>query len=697
MKNGIPKSDQSGLGIFFCAKEGLGEKEEGMKKGLIVFNTLLLATLGMGFTSVAVAGSPENEAYNMGAVVVTATRYEESISTVPANVTVISQKDIESATARDIPDMLRTVAGIHVNDIGGNQRKYTVDLRGFGETAGLNTLVLVDGRRTNQADLSGTDWSQLPLDQVAKLEIIRGGRASILYGDNAAGGVINIITKKGEGVKAGAQMAGGSYDTYKGNAIISGSEKHFSYALSGSYLESEGYRDNSDTEAKDFGMNLGYELGKSGAVNLSYGYHKDNSSLPGALKASDFAAGARRTDTVQPKDFADTEDYYVKAGPEFYFLTDSMVKCDVSYRKRDVTNFASGDWGSFEGGFDIETISVSPQMVVGEKIFARGNTLILGFDYSRAEEDITNTSEFFGSVSTALVGMEKKNYGYYIHDEFMLLPKLGLSAGYRYDSGKFEFDSSLPISGADQVKFDEELYTVGVNYQFTPKSNVYTSISRSFRFPVLDELFNFYTNSIISGLKPQTSNDVEIGLRHFFTDTLRAGINFFRIDTEDEIFYNLDSYGNENMDGDTHRQGIEVSLEKGVKWGSIALAYTYTHAEVDGGVFDNSDMPDVPEHQASVKTVVEIWKPFTMALNGTYMGKRPFISDFSNSFRDQKDYFVVNAKLKYQWKRVSAFLDINNLLNENYSEYGVLGGYPTERAYYPSPRTNFMIGISLEL
>jgi iron complex outermembrane recepter protein len=621
-----------------------------MKKGGLVSTALLLATLGMSFSSTGLVDASEQEAYKIGSVVVTATRYEEPISTVPANVTIISETDIRNATARDIPDMLRTVAGVHVNDIGGNQRKYTVDLRGFGETAGLNTLVLVDGRRTNQADLSGTDWSQLPLDQVARLEIIRGGRASILYGDNAAGGVINIITKKGEGFKAGAEIAGGSFDTYKGNAFVRGSEKKFSYALSGGYLNSDGYRDNSDTEAKDIGMNLGYGLGDSGAFNLSYGYHKDDSSLPGALKASSLRAGADRTDTVQPKDFADTEDYYIKAGPEFFFLTDSLLKCDVSYRQRDVTNYASGDWGSFTGGFDINTVSLSPQMVVSEKVFGRGNKLTAGFDYSHAEEDITNTSEFFGDISTALVGMEKKNHGYYIHDEFMVMPQLGVSAGYRYDRGKFLFNSSLPISGPDRITFDEELYTVGVNYQLTPRSNVYASFSRSFRFPALDELFNFYTNAIVSGLKPQTSNDFEIGLRHFLTDSLSAGINLFRIYTEDEIYYNLDSYANQNMDGDTHRQGIEISLDEKFKWGSVGVAYTFTRAEIDDGSFENSDIPDVPEHQASVKALVDIWKPFTLSLNGTYMGARPFISDFSNRFSDQDDYFVVNAKLKYGWK-----------------------------------------------
>ena len=77
----------------------------------------------------------------------------------------------------------------------GNRRNYRVDLRGFGETAQSNTLVLVDGRRINQADLSGTDWALIPIDRVKRIEIIRGGRGSILYGDNAAGGVISARTK----------------------------------------------------------------------------------------------------------------------------------------------------------------------------------------------------------------------------------------------------------------------------------------------------------------------------------------------------------------------------------------------------------------------------------------------------------------------------------------------------------------------
>jgi iron complex outermembrane receptor protein len=223
----------------------------------------------------------------MDEVVVTATRYEERISSVPAHMSVITEEDIKNSTARSIPDLLRTQPGIQVSDLTGNGRNFTVDIRGFGETAGLNTLVLVDGRRINQPDLSGADWTLIGLHRVKRIEIIRGGRGSVLYGDNAAGGVINIITKEGEAFHAGAEIAGGSYDTFRSKAYVSGSAHNLSYAFSGSYLDSDGYRDNSETDPKDIGANLNYFVSDKIRFNLSGDYHKDKTGLPGAIKKSD--------------------------------------------------------------------------------------------------------------------------------------------------------------------------------------------------------------------------------------------------------------------------------------------------------------------------------------------------------------------------------------------------------------------------
>ncbi|HPM42901.1 MAG TPA: TonB-dependent receptor plug domain-containing protein, partial [Candidatus Omnitrophota bacterium] len=112
------------------------------------------------------------------------------------SVDVITQEDIKRSPARTVPELLKGRVGVCVKEYTGNGKTAQVDIRGFGETAPSNVLVLIDGRRANQNDISGTDWLQIDVDSVERIEIVRGPQ-SVLYGDNAVGGVINIITKRG--------------------------------------------------------------------------------------------------------------------------------------------------------------------------------------------------------------------------------------------------------------------------------------------------------------------------------------------------------------------------------------------------------------------------------------------------------------------------------------------------------------------
>jgi iron complex outermembrane receptor protein len=635
----------------------------------------------------------ETETLQLEEVVVTATRYEEAVSSVPANVSIITEEEIQNSTAQTIPDILRTEVGIHVNDIAGNRRNVTVDVRGFGETAGLNTLVLVDGRRVNQADLSGTDWTQISLDRVKRIEIVRGGRGSVLYGDNASGGVINIVTKEGDKFKADAGVAAGSYDTYKGSASVSGARDNLSYSLSGSYLSSDGHRDNADTEAKDLGLNVNYYPKDFLRLSISSGYHEDDSGLPGALRESDFDAGASRTDTVNPDDFAEIEDYYIKGGPEVYFLDDSLAKIDISFRKKGFLTFASFAGGEFTGDTEIDTVAVSPQVLLKNPVSTMANTLTIGFDYQDTEEEIVNDSLFFGMRTIGEFELEKENYGYYIHDELGVTDDLLISGGYRYDRAEFSFHPSTPRS----TTMDEDAFTAGVNYAYHDNSYVYLSFSRSFRYPVLDELFSFFTNTIDLDLHPQRSDGYELGVRHYLNKESYVQANLFRIDTDNEIFFNPSTFVNENLEGTARRDGVEVSFNVGLfEWLALNGSYTYLDAGIEGGMFDGSDVPNAPNHKASLGIEVSPCKGVIIVLNGVYIGERPFVSDFSNDFEEQEDYIVVNGKIQYTWKTVTAFLDVNNIFDKEYSEYGVLGTFPLEKAFFPSPERNVLAGVSIE-
>jgi len=639
------------------------------------------------------AVSAEEETIMLGEVVVTATRYEELISEVPAHVTVITKEEIQNSPAQNIPELLRTVTGIHVNDIAGNNRNYTVDLRGFGETASSNTLVLVDGRRINQADLSGVDWTEIPLERVERIEIIRGGRGSVLYGDNASGGVINIITREGAPLKGGGKLAAGSYDTFKGSAFIDASYDDLSLSLTGKYLTSDGYRDNSATEAKDIGLNLLYEITENLQVHFSTGYHKDNTGLPGALKESDFSAGASRTDTTHPDDYADIEDYYFKIAPEISFLKDSLFKIDMSFRKRAFLSYASGDFGHFTGDSDIHTVIISPQILFKHSIGKAKNILSLGIDYIQSDNDIINESLFFGDSSIGIFDLKKEDFGFYLHDEINIGEIFYLSGGYRHDRADFTFNPGIP----DKTDMSEESYTTGINYTFYQQSYIYCSFSRSFRYPLLDELYSFFTNTVNTDLTPQTSDNYEFGIRYYFNDNLYAHLNLFRIDTDHEIIFNPLTYNNENLDGKTRRDGIEISLSaKPIDWFTVKGSYTYLKAEIKEGIFQGQSIPNVPAHKIDVYVLTYPGKGFIVTLNGVYVGKRPFISDFLNEYGNQDSYIILNSKIQYRWKSFTAFLDINNLTNEEYSEFGVIGGFPLEKSFYPSPRINFLAGVSME-
>ena len=630
-------------------------------------------------------------------VVVTATRFDEKLTDVPANVTVIDEGRIQNSTAQDIPDLLRTEVGIQVSDITGDKRFYDVDLGGFGENGLLNTLVLVDGRRVNATDLSGTDWAQISLDRVQRIEIIRGGSESVLYGDNASGGVINIITKEGGNkFKAGGGAAAGSYAAYTANGYAGGTLMNMlPYYLSGNYLTSHGYRDNSNLNMKDAGMNVDYLSINNLKINIGAGYHYDDSRLPGPLLASDFASGLTRTDTTEPDNYETTKDYYFKVTPE-YLVNDALtLKMDMSYRDRTFVTYDAYQGGNFTGTSGMQTVAFSPRATFRTDLSKEfSNDLIVGADYQWSPDDITDTSLFLGSLSVGDYKLRKTDYGAYIHDEISLSNKLLLSAGYRMDEANYSFSPGTP----EKLALHANPYTAGINYKYLNKSYLYFTYSKSFRYPVLDELYSYYTNTISTDLKTQTSDSYELGTRFYFTDDVYLKEGLFTTDTHNEIIFNPVTYDNQNLDGVAKRDGSELSIIAKVTDNvSLSGTYTFMDAKIRGGMFNGSRVPNVPENMVTMEGQYMPFKGFAISLNGSYVGKRPFISDFSNSFSDQNSYYVINNKYKYKWKKMTVFLAINNLTDHKYSEYGAIGGTPVQQAYYPSPRFNFMSGLSFEL
>jgi iron complex outermembrane receptor protein len=667
-----------------------------MERPLLPLNALKHLVLFISATSLFLldpssAPAAEKQAV-LEEVVVTASRYDENVTEVPANVTVINEERIRNSTARNVAELLRSEVSVNVSDITGNRRYYNVDLRGFGETGPMNTLVLVDGVKVNSPDLSGTDWALIPLDRIQRIEIIRGGRGGVLYGDNASGGVINIITKTGgDKIRAGGELSAGSYSSYNAKAYASGSPlENMPLYLSGGYEKSGGYRDNSALDMKDVGLNMNYLGVKNLRINFATGYHQDYNRLPGGLYLSALDAGQSRTATNTPDDYAKIEDYYFRVTPEYYVTDNAGLKMDISYRNRTYLTYYSGAYGYSVTTSGLQTFTLGPRFTMKNDLSSVvSNSLVTGADYRYATDDIRGISDYGYGPSNNNSRLRKADYGGYVSDELAIARRLFISAGYRWDQAHFTFSSGSP----DSRTMTSHAWTAGINYKYLGRSYGYFSYSRSFRYPALDEMYSTWYGTLNSSMKAQTSDSYEIGTRFYFRDDIYAHLNLFRTDTDNEIFYDPSTYSNTNLDGMTRRTGVELSLNARVT-DSLTLTgnYTYTDPEIKSGVYSGKQVPNVPRHKVGLEGRYEPFKGFLVVLNGVYMGERPFISDFSNAYPDQKDYVLVNNRYQYKWDKYTVFLNINNLLNQKYYEYGTYGYY-----VYPSPGINFMGGLKVDI
>ncbi|MBM3250205.1 MAG: TonB-dependent receptor [Candidatus Omnitrophica bacterium] len=658
------------------------------------------AAFTLGLASSGLAQESEIE---LERILVTPSRSGQLINKTAGSVSVITQKEIQNLNKQKIIDVLRSAEGLIVRDWYGNGSKASVDIRGFGEQANLNVLVLVDGRRTNQVDLSGVDWTQIPLDQVEKIEIIRGGSGSVLYGDNASSGVINIITKTGKGKPHADILAKyGSYDFNLQKASFSGAASGLSYLFSGSREGTHGYRNNSFFKSKDFFSKLNYEVTEKTDLRFSSGYHKSSYGLPASLKQPVIDQFNRRY--ARKSDRANDTDYYFVLGGGHDLEKWGDFDMDASYRRKRTNSYFPTD-GLNTLRSRIRTLGVTPKYSLDNPVFSRKNKLVAGFDFYLADYSADAYSASTDVLQT-FTDTNKISLAGYLQDEFSLFDRLNLVGGFRYETARFEFDyhdnSGWNPDIDENKRHTQRAFNGGAVYNYAQDSSAFFNISRSFRFPQVDEFtFNdaFWQQQLNTSLKPQHSLNFEFGARHRFTQGLSANLSLFRMKVKDELYFNStggpSGFGqNLNYDKTLH-EGVEFGFDSGFRKKIFLFGnYTYTKAIFVDGENDDKEIPLVPRHKGSVGLRLMLPKNFAFNLMGTYVGERYFLNDQANASSRLNGYMTMDMNISYSFKCLNAVFGINNLLNKYYSEYaGVDLAVDGQKFYYPSPGRNYTLKL----
>ena len=635
-------------------------------------------------------------------IVVTASRYMESSLDVSKNVTVIDESAIEQSGARNVPELIETQTGIVVRDWLGNGKTVNVDMRGFGERAESNTLVLIDGRRTNQIDMSGTDWAQISVNSVEKIEIVRGPQ-SVMYGDNAAGGVINIITKQGTGKKPeiGFKYQSGSYRYNSYLGFIEGGSGFLDYYGSASQSSTNGYRINNGLEKCDYNSSVTFKPTDSLKIRVEGGYHRDWYGMPGALFPSDIDIVGWRG-TVFPNSKAKTQDAYLMFTPEVkkdVGFGEIVFSGDLTARGRRTASLSYfRDGSSSEQNTHIKTIGVTPKAAFIVDFLGISNRMIAGFDYYGNSESKLSDN-FTGGKDLILI--TKDTVGLYIADAVELLSKVIINGGFRTEWAYYTFDQQAMIPGKNKEKPFEYAVEAGVDYKYNEKSAIYVNYARSFRFPLTDEWYMTQWKDDAGGvhgglnldLRPQTSTNYEIGIKENSSKYLGVKADYFLIDTRHELFFNPIIFSNALYDR-TIRHGFELETHAYLINALECFAnYTYEKAFFVGGMFAGNDITIVPRHKFSGGFKYTFMDCFNVNYTANFVGLRRSLNDQLNNMPRLKSYLINDIKLSYNKLGLEIYCNIYNIFNEKYSEYATLNSTRTIPAYYPSPGINYVIGI----
>ncbi|MGA1931438.1 TonB-dependent receptor domain-containing protein [Arcobacter sp. YIC-464] len=571
--------------------------------------------------------------------VTSATKSEQSIKDVTSNVEVITKQDIQEKNYASVSQALNTISGINITSNGGLGQLDNLTIRGV---SGKRVLVLIDGIRYNEpAGLSGANMAQLLVDDIEKIEVVKGAQSGI-WGADASGGVINIITSKAKkGLHGNASLEYGSFNTKKASATISNTNEIGYIKVGANRVESQGF---SAFEAKKGTANYGKrgdELGydKDGYSNNTY-------NIQAGLNLSDndiLEVLYKKIDSDYEYDSSSADDLTKKAYFKQYLKSINYTnKSDVFKLK---FNAQQSKFDRTQGTFNAKSL-VNEFAVHGD------------IDYNEN--------------SKLLVGLNKQNFEYKSSNL-----KYNTKAVFLSNSNKFgNLILVQTLRFDDNSKFEEKITgKLGAKYLINNELNISANYGTAYNAPTLSNIN--YTPT----LKPETAKSLDLNLEYN-----NFKITYFENKISDMIQYVSGSWPNtqyENLDGETKLKGYELSYNKDLTE-DLLITLDYNHLSARDS--DKKDLARRAKRELGFAVDYYGIDKFHFNVNARYIGTR---YDGSNKTGAQTGrYTVWNTVVNYNInKTFSTYLKVDNLFDKYYQ---TVDGYATaERSAYVGLKAKF--------
>ncbi|MBE0621486.1 MAG: TonB-dependent receptor [Burkholderiales bacterium] len=656
----------------------------------------------IGVAVLAIASIPCFSARAEDAVIVTATRFPERALDAPVGVRIITREDIEASQAGGLPELLFKFGGLYTRNNSGSPDQQ-IDLRGFGITGDQNTLVLLDGVRINENDLSSTRLSSIPLQSIERIEILPGSGA-VPYGAGASGGTVHIITKGPQpGEKsAGVYVGAGSYGMVDTRASANIAGDRLGLALYAGHLESDGYRRNNQLRQENIQGDLRFvEAGQQ--VGLKFAADRQRLRLPGSRNEQQYADDPRGTATPNDYSFRDGENatLYLRRN-----IGRVELAADLSYRHQLSAIFNDGAFPLY-GQTNLDTLAFSPRARVQFEPFGVRGEFILGGDIVDG-----NYKRRFAGSPAALTSPQATNVasqnsnGVFVQYRARFEQGTKLSLGWRTQRVTDRLDT-VSIFGAptDQTQSrSPKAYELALRHDFNDAFALLGKLGTSFRTATVDDNGQTTTGKL---LEPQTARNRELGAEYRRAG-LRLRANFYQTDLENEIYFSPLALGpppsffpggaNTNL-SPTRRSGAEFSgswrVLRPLELSALLNLQTATfRSGVYGGVdVSGRDVPLVPKRLAVLRASWQATPHLQLQGSVRHVGRQRYDNDQANLFPSlMPSYTLADLKLAYQLSNWRLAAGVNNLTDRKYFSYGIIPAFncSTPTCVYPEPgRTYF--------
>lgn len=584
---------------------------------------------------------------------------------------IINRRDLAASGATSLAQALQELGGVQLQDTTGNGSQVLLSMRGFGANASSNTLLLINGIPITNPDMAPPDLNSIPLQEIELIEIIAGSE-SVLYGDQAVGGSINIITRKEYTEKIALTCSGGSYNTHNCYATFQNHIRKLGIGLNLVNYHSDNYRDNNNYDQNLLSGRFGYPY-QTGRIDFDYQIAKERMQYPGGLTAAQVEQNRRqaKNDTDFFADNNGSFNLHSEQNLGFHWRLDT----DIARRQMDGNGVLTSD---FNQSRTINFFKPQLKGPIGRAL------LTTGLD---VEDDRYHLDSLFGTTNDS-----EQKYGLFGILNYPISQRLNLSLGAR----GAQLNNKLDSFQNNNTRNRAIATTLGGTYELNPGTKIYLRRAENFRFPKADE--NASTPLDIKALKTQRGVSYETGV-NWNWKRFTSKLGLYQLNLRDEITFDPTQtpeqpFGaNRNLDP-TVRVGLSFS-EKFHLTDLVTLdgQYNYVDAKFQSGPNAGNRIPLVSKYifRGGVNYKIDThWNFYSETI---YTGNQYAANNDANIDGPIAGYMIYNFNLRYQFNQFSAAFRVNNIFDKDYNFYSVFQTFNQTETFYPAPRRNFLMTV----